>query len=188
MIDRFSAWSDDRIWMFDHVGNLSVEHAMALCRYFADVHGGTDVFLDSMMMICSSEEKLDEQKRFSTGLVRIAQETGLHVHVITHCRKPDRGGEEKLPTRYEIRGSAVISDQAHNVVVVWMNKAKYQRLEENPNDLDANAEPCAVVKVDKQRNGSWEGKIKLWHDARSLRFVEDRISPVEPYHFLRRAA
>jgi twinkle protein len=187
-IERFHKWGGGKLWMFDHVGRLSVEKAMGLCHYFKANHDGTDVFLDSMMMICASEEKLDEQKAFSTGLVRLAQETGLHIHVVTHCRKPDKLGEERLPTRYDIRGSAAISDQAHNVVVVWMNKAKYQKLDENPHDMDAHAEPCAVVKVDKQRNGAWEGKIKLWNHSSSLRFCEDRTSEVQPYAFLRQAA
>lgn len=181
-IRQFHRWTDGRLWLFDHVGNLSVDKSLALCRYFADQHQGTHVFLDSMMMICASEEKLDEQKRFSTGLVRLAQETGLHIHVITHCRKPAAGDESKLPTRYEIRGSSAISDQAQNVVVVWMNKAKFAKLEMNRNDIDALDQPCAVVKVDKQRNGRWEGKIQLWHHEPSLRFCDDRITAITPYH------
>lgn len=181
-IDHFHQWTDKRLWLFDHIGNLSVDKSFALCRYFHDQHQGNHVFLDSMMMICPSEDKLDEQKRFSTGLVRLAQETGLHIHIITHCRKPNAGDESKLPSRYEIRGSSAISDQAHNVIVVWMNKAKYAKLEENTNDMEAHEQPCAVVKVDKQRNGKWEGKIKLWHDEQSLRFCDDRTSPVTPYH------
>lgn len=182
MVVKFHEWTDDRLWMFDHVGSLSVDHAFALCRYFADVHKGTHVILDSMMMICTSEERLDEQKRFSTGLVRLAQETKMHVHVITHCRKPASGDEAKLPSRYEIRGSSAISDQAHNVMIVWMNKSKYAKLEENSNDFEAMEQPCAVIKCDKQRNGKWEGKIKLWHHEGSLRFCDDRMTAVKPYH------
>jgi len=184
-IDAFHDWTDGRIWLFDHVGNLAVDHAFALCRYFAEM-GGTQVVLDSMMMICQSEEKLDEQKLFSTGVVRLAQETGLHIHVITHCRKPQSGGEDKVPTRYDIRGSSAISDQAHNVMVVWMNKAKYAKLEAYPHDPAPHEEPCAVIKCDKQRNGKWEGKIKLWMDESSLRFCGDRMSRVMPYEFLSR--
>jgi len=188
MVDRFYDWAETRLWLFDHVGTISVDHVFALCRYFRDQHQGTHVFLDSMMMICASEESMDEQKRFSTGVIRLAQETGLHIHVITHCRKPSTAqGDTKVPTRYEIRGSGAISDQAHNVVAVWMNKAKYERLEENPNDLDAHAEPCAIVKVDKQRGAKWEGKLALWHHEASLRFCGDRTSPVEPYPFLTQA-
>lgn len=185
LLNRFYDWSKEHLWLFDHVGTISVDHAFALCRYFREQHDGTHVFLDSMMMICNSEEKLDEQKLFSTGLIRLAQETGLHVHVITHCRKPaSTVGDSKVPSRYEIRGSSSISDQAHNVIAVWMNKAKYEKLEENPSDMDAQAQPCAVVKVDKQRGSKWEGKLSLWHHEASLRFCGDRTSPVEPYAFL----
>lgn len=183
LIDRFHDWTADRIWLFDHIGTISVDHSMALCRYFSDQHKGNHVVLDSMMMICTSEERLDEQKRFATGVVRLAQETGLHIHVITHCRKP-MNGDGKVPTRYDIRGSGAISDQAHNVIAVWMNKAKYEALEQNPGDMDALSEPCAVVKCDKQRGGKWEGKLKLWHHASSLRFCSDRTSEVLPYDFL----
>jgi twinkle protein len=187
-VDDFHTWTDGRLWLFDHVGNLSVDHAFALCRYFATELNGTQVILDSMMMICQSEEKLDEQKRFSTGLIRLAQETGLHIHVVTHCRKPQAGGEEKLPTRYEIRGSSAISDQSHNVMIVWMNKAKYAKLEENPNNTEAGSQPCAVIKCDKQRNGRWEGKLALWFHEPSLRFCDDRTSEVQPYAMLREEA
>lgn len=184
MIDRLHDWTAGRLWIFDHVGTLSVEHAFALCRYFADQHQGTHIFLDSMMMICTSEERLDEQKRFSTGVIRLAQELRVHIHVITHCRKPDRGDDSKVPTRYDIRGSGSISDQAANVVAVWMNKSKYDRLEQNPNDFTALEEPCAVVKCDKQRKSKWEGRIKLWNDPASLRFCSDRTSRLSPYTFL----
>jgi len=184
LTDRFLDWTDGKLWLFDHIGTISVDHAFALCRYFRDQHQGTHVFLDSMMMICTSEESLDEQKRFSTGVLRLALETGLHVHVVTHCKKPHNEDDSKVPGRYSIRGSSAISDQAHNTIAVWMNKAKYAALEQNPNDNAAHNEPCAVVKCDKQRNGKWEGKLQLWNDGRSLRFCEDRISEVRPYAFL----
>lgn len=186
LVDHFHDWTDGKIWLFDHMGTITVEHSFALCRYFHEELQGTQVFLDSMMMICTSEERLDEQKKFSTGTLRLALETGMHVHVITHCKKPQNEDDSKVPGRYSIRGSGAISDQAHNTIAVWMNKAKYAKLEQNPGDLDAHAEPCAVVKCDKQRNGKWEGMFKLWNDPRSLRFCEDRTSPVLPYAFLNR--
>lgn len=191
LIDRFHNWTDGRLWLFDHVGRIAPNRALALCRYFSEVLQGTHVFLDSWMMVCSSEENLDEQKQFSTDLCRLAQETGLHVHVVAHCRKPSSGaghGEHKPPSRYDIRGSGAISDQAANVLSVWMNKEKFAKLDANPHDLEALSQPCGILKCDKQRNGSWEGSIKLWHDPASLRFCEDRTSQVEPYHFITEGA
>lgn len=179
----FHRWTDDRLWLFDHVGRLDVDNALALCRYFASEFGGQHVFLDSFMKICDSEESMDKQKAFTTGLCEVADETGLHLHVIVHCRKPGTGDESKRPTKYDIKGTGSISDQAHNVVMVWSNKAKQEKLERNPHDFDAQAEPDAVVACEKQRNGSWEGALKFWHHEGSLRFCDERTTPVEPYNF-----
>lgn len=173
-------WSEDRLWIFDHLGRLDPEQCIALLRYFAAELGGTQVFVDSMMMVCNSEEHLDEQKQFTTDLVRCALETGLHVHLIAHCRKP-QAGEDRPPTKYDIRGSGAISDQAANVITVWANKPKKAKLEQNPYDEEVAAQPDALISCEKQRNGEWEGRLKYWFDEGSLRFCDDRTSPVEPY-------
>jgi len=180
-IDAFHRWTDDRLWLFDHVGRLDVTTMLALCRYFAQEMRGQHVFIDSMLMICDSEERLDEQKQFVTNLCRLAQETDLHVHLITHCRKPQTGSEDKPPTKYDIRGAGAISDQAHNVMMCWANKAKKAKLDANPLDLLTRDEPDALISCEKQRNGAWEGRLRFWFDEASLRFCDDRISPVQPY-------
>ena len=177
----FSAWTDGRLWLFDHMGRVAPGVMQAVCMYFATEKQGRHVLIDSMMMVCGSEESLDEQKQFATDLCRLAQETGLHVHLVTHCRKPQSGAEDKPPTKYDLRGSAAISDQASNVITVWANKPKAAKLKANPYDDEALQQPDAAVTVEKQRNGAWEGRIKLWWDEASLRFVDDRTSPMEPY-------
>lgn len=176
----FNAWTDRRLWIFDHVGRLSPAFMLSVCEYFAQELQGQHVVLDSMMMICGSEEHLDEQKQFATDVVRLAQESGMHVHVVAHCRKP-ASGEGTPPTKYDVRGSAAITDQAHNVVTVWANKGKQAKLEKDPNDLAALDEMDAGVEVHKQRSGAFEGGAKLYFDASSLRFTGRRMEPVEPY-------
>ena len=176
----FARWTDGRLWMFDHMGRLEPDICLAVCRYFATELKGQHVFIDSMMMVCKSEESMDEQKQFVTDLVRLAQETGLHIHLVTHCRKP-QAGEDKPPTKYDLRGSAAISDQAHNVLTVWANKEKVNALQRDPTDEVAKAKPDARIGVEKQRNGDWEGAVALWFDNATLRFVDDRVSRVEAY-------
>jgi twinkle protein len=178
-LEAFSRWTDGRLWIFDHVGRIKPNDCMAVVRYFAEELQGTQVFIDSMMMVCASEESLDEQKQFMTDVVRAAQEFSVHVHLVAHCRKPQ--DETKPPTKYDLRGSAALSDQAQNVITVWANKAKKARLEQNPNDLDALDEPDARVSVEKQRNGDWEGAIKLWFSGECLRFSDRRTEQLHPY-------
>jgi twinkle protein len=181
---RFAKWTDGRLWLFDHLGRVTPATIQAVCVYFANELAGRHVVIDSMMMVCGSEESLDEQKQFTTDLCRLSQETGLHVHLVTHCRKPQSGAEDKPPTKYDLRGSAAISDQASNVITIWANKAKKAKLDANPSDDEALHSPDAAVTVEKQRNGAWEGRLKLWWDDASLRFVDDRTSPIEPYRML----
>jgi twinkle protein len=175
----FGRWTDGRLWLFDHMGRISPELCIAVSNYFAAELKGEHVFIDSMMMVCGSEESMDEQKQFMTDLVRLAQETGLHVHLVTHCRKP-QAGEDKPPTKYDLRGSAAISDQAHNVITVWSNKAKKAKAEVNAPDTPWD-DPDALVTVEKQRNGRWEGRVKLWFHDDSLRFTDSRMEPIDPY-------
>jgi twinkle protein len=179
-LEKFTSWTDGRLWLFDHMGRVNPSMCTAVCRYFADELKGQHVFIDSMMMVCASEESMDEQKQFITDLCRMAQETGLHVHLITHCRKPQHG-EDKAPSKYDMRGAAAISDQVSNVVTVWANKAKREALEANPGDEEWRSKPDALIGVEKQRNGAWEGKVKLWFDDISLRFVDDGRFGAQPY-------
>ena len=179
--DAFMSWTTDRLWIFDHMGRFSPGKCMAVLRYFAEELQGTHVAIDSMMMVCESEESLDEQKQFVTDLVRVAQETGLHLHLVAHCKKPL--DESRPPTKYDIRGSSAISDQVHNVAMVWANRAKKAALEAsgaNPEEKWLE-QPDAMLGIDKQRNGAFEGKLKLWWDEASYRFTNERMTPIEPY-------
>lgn len=175
---QFSLWTSGRLWLFDHLGRVSPEIAVGLCRYFSDELAGGHVIIDSMMMVCASEEHLDEQKQLVTDLVRVALETGLHIHLVTHARKPATSGEDRPPTKYDIRGSSAISDQCANVVTVWADKVKARKLEANPHDEVELEKPDALITVEKQRNAAWEGRLMLWFDPVSLRFCDTRMAAV----------
>lgn len=180
--EQFMRWSDNRLWLFDHVGRLTPKLCLAVCRYFATELQGRHVFIDSLMRVCQSEESLDEQKQLVGDLCDLAKETDLHIHLVAHCKKPgSQEGETKPPTKYDIRGSSSISDQAHNVVLVWANKAKQAESEKREPDAKVMGQPDAIVVIDKQRNGGTEGKFGLSFDARTLRFVDSAEETVEPY-------
>lgn len=180
--DQFVSWTNDRLWLFDHIGRLSPALCLAVCRYFAAELKGQHVFIDSMMKVCQSEESMDEQKQLVGDLCDVAEETGLHIHLVAHCRKPhSTNGEDNPPSKYDIRGSAAISDQSHNIITVWQNKAKQAEREKAIQDPKKLDDPDAAITVEKQRNGEFEGRLKLWFHEPSLRFCDDRLTPVEPY-------
>lgn len=183
-IDRFLEWTDDRIWLFDHVGVVQPRLCLGVGRYFAEELRGQHYFVDSMMMVCQSEDTLDEQKRFVTDFITLCRDTGMHGHLVVHCRKPTGGDESKPPTKYDIKGTGAISDQAHNVITVWANKAKKAVMEAgamHPKYSEMFDQPDAMVSVEKQRNGRWEGRVKLWFHEDSMRFTDDHQTDVAPY-------
>lgn len=184
---QFMRWTDGRLWLFNHVGRLTPSKALALCRYFAAELQGTHVFIDSFMKVCESEESMDEQKAMVGNLCDVAKETGLHLHLVAHCRKPSSGDENRPPTKYDIKGSGAITDQTHNVLLVWENKAKRAEAERADPRREVMAGPDGMVIIDKQRNGKVEGKFKLWFDPRSLRFVDSEYENPQPYRMEVRA-
>ena len=100
---------------------------------------------------------------------------------MAHCRKPSGTDEGKPPTKYDIRGSSSISDQPHNIVTIWQNKAKRIEAEKREPDKAVMDKPDAIVSIEKQRNGAFEGRFGFWFDDRSLRFCDSYMAPVEPY-------
>lgn len=180
-LHEFVDWTDGRLWIFDHMGRVSPEKQLAVLNYFATECKGKQAFIDSMQFVCESEESMDEQKQFMTDLVRMAIETGLHVHLIAHCRKPRDGDESRPPTKHDIRGSAAITDQAANIVTVWYDRARLAKLQRNPHDEEELRKPAARVTVEGQRNGAWEGRLDFWQDEASMRFTDTRGEPVEPW-------
>jgi twinkle protein len=179
-IETFARWSDGRLWLFDHLGRLSPERMLAACSYFADALKGRHVVIDSLMMVCESEEHLDQQKQLVTDLVRVAQERALHIHLVAHARKPT-SGEDRPPTKYDLRGSAAITDQCANVITVWQNKARRAEAMEAAPRADIMKQPECRIGIEKQRNGEFEGSFALWFDDNALRFMDDRLGAVEPY-------
>lgn len=178
---EFMRWTDGRLWLFDHVGRLTPRKCLAVCRYFADELKGRHVFVDSFMKVCESEESMDEQKQLIGDLCNLAKETGLHLHLVAHCRKPAGGTEDKPPTKYDIKGSGAISDQAHNVILVFEDKVKRAESDRKEPRPEILARPDAIVVIDKQRNGAVEGKFGMWIDYRSLRFCDHENAPVDAY-------
>lgn len=178
---EFMAWTDNRLWLFDHVGRLTPRKCLAVCRYFSDQLQGRHVFVDSFMKVCESEESMDEQKQLIGDLCNLAKETGLHLHLVAHCRKPNGGAEDKPPTKYDIKGSGAVSDQAHNVILVYEDKLKRAEADKKEPRPEIMARPDSIIVIDKQRNGAVEGKFGMWIDYRSLRFCDHENAPVDPY-------
>jgi len=173
----FRGWADGRLWLYDQQGTVNASQVISVVRYCAKERGITHFFVDSLMKCVAAEDDYNGQKMFVDELTSIARDTGIHVHLVHHIKKP--ANEDYKPNKYDYKGSGAITDLVDNVITMWRNKPKEKlRAEGKPfNREDADA----LLICDKQRNGEWEGTIGLWFDANSQQYLPE--SGAEPMRF-----
>ena len=177
-IKGFHNWTDGKLWIFDHLGQIDPKRIMAVIRYCRQELRISHFFLDSLMRCVRGEDDYNGQKDFVTDLCAVAQDTGMHIHLIHHTKKPP--DDTHRPNRYDSKGSGSISDQVDNAFMLWRNKPKERDLEKASTDAEREAiegKPDAVLACDKQRHGEWEGSVSLWFNQRSQSFRGERNVP-----------
>lgn len=164
-IRAFHAWTDGRLWLYDHLGTCRPEQAVAVAHYAARELGVKHVVIDSLMKCVRGTDDYSGQKEFVGDLCSLALATGAHVHLVAHMRKGER--ETDAVDKFDVRGAGEIADQVDNVVLVQRNKRKERAIERGEPDDGA---PDLFLGVVKQRHGAYEGTLGLWFDAPSLTY------------------
>lgn len=160
-------WSD-WLWLYDQQGQVTGERILAVMRYAAQELGIKHFVLDSLMKCGMAEDDYTAQKLFIDALCTIARDTGMHIHIVAHSRKAR--DETQAPGKMDVKGSGSITDQVDNVVIWWRNKAKEAAAQAcEPTD---DTKPDALMVIDKQRNGEFEGKVGFWFDPESMQYLE----------------
>lgn len=150
-VTEFMAWAKGKIWIYDQVGRCEAPKLFAVMRYAADKLGTKHFLIDSLMRVVKNTDDYNAQKNTIDQFLIIAKESGTHVHLVAHNKKPS--GFEKT-TRYSIKGASEISDLAFNVITI-------DRPEDENGEKPAD-QPDAWMKVAKQRNYNWKG-VKALH-------------------------
>lgn len=200
----------DKVWVYDHVGMAELVDVLDIARYARRRYNVRIVVIDSLMClkVLSDEDKYTEQKNFMNALTSFAAENQMHLILVAHSKKLDVKGnkEHHIPRKYDIAGSADISNLAWNVCIIWRNKKKEERLRElwdecalragksshamTAEDFNKNytmeekeeieqllGDKDAYFLVDKQRGGEGDELGRnLWFHKGSLQYLE------QPYH------
>jgi twinkle protein len=124
-----------KIWVYDAVGTASIEDVRQVMLYAYQRYGCRQFVLDSLMRFTGldgeGQEIWNAQKNFMDQLLDFARTYNVHIHLVAHSKKPnDRRGEAIIPRRYDVMGSSYITNLAFNVIVVWRNRTKQDKLEE----------------------------------------------------------
>lgn len=172
LFSDFMVHLSPRMYLFDKRGRVDQRYLFAAIRYCAKEKKISHFFIDSLMKVVPKQDDYDGQCDFVNALCDVAHETGVHVHLIHHNRKGEN--EDKVPSKFDAKGSGSITDQVDNVIAVWRNKKKetdQRKALELGNALN-DENPDFLLICDKQRNGNWEGKWALWGDPKCWHFRE----------------
>lgn len=186
-IRGFHGWTNDRLWVYDHIGKLAPSRALAVATYVRNELKIDHLVIDSLMKCGLGTDDYTAQKDFVDGLCAIARDTGLHIHLVVHMRKGEN--ESKPAEKFDVKGASEIVDLADNLMIVWKNLQKGVELEKAGREKDLNQrhslieqineKPDAFVRLCKQRHHSWEGSWAFWFDRASQQFLENaRTQPV----------
>jgi twinkle protein len=165
-------WLKGRMYLWDQQGRVKQDELFGVIRFAKEERGVTHFFVDSLMKCTAREDDYNEQKGFVDALTVLARDLNVHVHLVHHSRKT--ANEAQRPGKMDAKGSGVITDLVDNVLIWWRNKGKEEAIQAGEG-YDPLA-PDALLSVEKQRNGRWEGKVGLYFLPESTQFVASPTS------------
>lgn len=176
-VHKLMEWAKGKYWLYDQLGTVKPEMIYAVIRYCADKLKIKHIVVDSLMKCVRGEDDYNGQKDFVDMLTGLARDLDVHVHLVHHVRKGEN--EDKVPGKFDGKGSGAISDQVDQVLTVWRNKKKERTVEQLQRsnqsiDDDTRATPDAMLICDKNRHGEWEGSVALWYHPQSLQYIGDK--------------
>jgi twinkle protein len=172
------AWGQayrDRLWLWDKQDVVPSDVVLERIEAVAKHLDLRLIVIDSLLKCGLAQDGdgyLSGQTAFVDRLQHAVKHLGVHVLLVVHLRKPERGARS---TKYDIRGASQISDLADNVLLLHRNQIKREaeQLLEHATPLtreqeEALTKPDLILEVAKQRHASWEGIVRMDFDPRSL--------------------
>jgi twinkle protein len=169
----FQDWIDGRFFIYERTTSLTTKRTLDIIDYCAQELGANHIIVDSLMKCNGGASSFDAQKKFIEDLFnRSKHNTDMHLHLVAHFGKPKPG---QAADRYSIKGPTEIGNVADNVFIMARNMKKKREMEKAEADRDENImlQSDGWLQVDKQRNGEWDGPIRLWYEKESMQYVAD---------------
>jgi len=119
----YAFFSEKNLFMWDGYGELPLQKCIELIKYSVMVYGVKYVLLDHLHFFLNANKPEFERQaieEFTKGIARTAIETNTHIILICHPTKL-QGNEGKVRMN-DLKGSASIKQDAHNVITLCRNR------------------------------------------------------------------
>lgn len=171
-VKRYMDSTEGKLWLYDQQGTVKPERMIAVVKHCAERLGCQHIAIDSLMKCVKGEDDYNGQKDFVDALTAAARDYNTHIHLVHHMRKSET--EDKLPGKMDIKGTGAVTDLVDNVLILWKNKKKEK--EAAAGVAVDKSHPDAILLCEKQRNGEWEGRTKLYFSTVSQRYSDVPIA------------
>lgn len=183
-VDMFFGEYASRLHICDLQRKVEPDELIRLLEAAVKYYRSDVLFVDSLMMCVRDDMDKQETDYVMGRLVEFARVNRVHIVVVAHCRKRLESSSKAYnvfdaASKESIKGSSNITNIAFNVFVLARDYSKVQKLAEGK-EID-DSKPDFVLNLCKQRNGAYEGFIKLWRDNASLNYCTSMLRiPVRP--------
>lgn len=117
------AWLNKRFWFYDFLGISDWRDVLDTFRYAAEKHGVWLFVLDSVMRIGIADDDYAQQGFAATAFANFAMKNNSHLFFVMHENKSDAKAKGR------IRGSALWSANASNILQLERNQEKVEKVE-----------------------------------------------------------
>jgi twinkle protein len=161
---------DNKVWIFNQVGNVSQNALFGMVKYAARELGIKHVMIDSLVKCGLGVDDYNAQKHFVDKLTSLAKDEKVHIHLVVHMRK--LANENETPDKHSIKGAGEISDLADNVIIITR-----KTLNIDPE----STEPAGFIRIAKHRHGEWEGNWGFWFHDESQQWIANPSAGAIPF-------
>jgi hypothetical protein len=175
------------VYMYKSMDRADPKH---LISTFIHAHRryGVDSFVIDNVMTMNIDRGDNTAQASAMDLLRMfVAKYPVHLHIVAHPRKPPES-TAKPPGMAEIRGASEWGDMPNNIITVWRDAAKAEKMAEmqasNHTDEDLykfwQSTPCGKFLVRKQRTTGDTPMCDFWFHKETKRFMRQ---PGRPHPF-----
>lgn len=176
---KASTFLGDNVFIYNGYGRQKAKNILEVFNYARMKYGVTQFVIDSLAKCGFAEDDYNGQKQYVEEICEFAMQYDVHVHIVVHIKKLEN--EERVPGKFDVKGTGAITDMVDNVFLVWRNKAKELKIKSGSANEEILNKPDQIVSCVKQRDTGVEPMVYLGFHPQSCQYLNDQQSAPRKY-------